>query len=199
MKTPKTKLLLALGFCLALLAAGWILVDRQQGVTLAQKFADQAERVRRNTFDAVEFYNQIGLRGEVPTPEELNAWQDRNTRIDAEAKQAALQLRGAAKRESALRWLMTQQALRSARVSARVIAVSRIMFDYCTERQQFVSQAVRGFSLSGRMAALSECFDQQRREEDSALNRIRAEIERLEAAEADLWARFLAIAPEIGW
>ena len=193
-----TKLLLS-GFCLALLAAGWILIDRQQDVTSAKAFADQAEQVRRNTFDAVEFYSRIGLRGEVPTPEELHAWQDRNTRIDAEARRAALHLRSAATRESALRWLMTQQALRSARVSARVIAVSRVMFDYCTERQQFVAQAVRGFSLSGRMAALSECFDQQRREEDSPLNRIRAEIERLEAEEADSWARLLAIAPEIGW
>lgn len=193
-----TRLLLS-GFCLALLAAGWILFDRQQDVTSAKAFADQAEQVRRNTFDAVEFYSHIGLRGEVPTPEELHAWQDRNTRIDAEARQAALRLRSAATRESALRWLLTQQALRSARVSARVIAVSRVMFDYCTERQQFVAQAVRGFSLSGRMAALSECFDQQRREEDNALNGVRAEIERLEAEEADSWAKLLAIAPEIGW
>ncbi|HET6947104.1 MAG TPA: hypothetical protein VFJ45_04760, partial [bacterium] len=62
-----TKLLLS-GLCLALLAAGWILIDRQQDVTSAKAFADQAEQVRGNTFDAVEFYSRIGLRGEVPTP-----------------------------------------------------------------------------------------------------------------------------------
>jgi len=189
--------LIGAGFCIVLAVTGWILLSRQQDAARTQEFADQAQRMRANTVDAVRFFAHVGARRQAPTPEELRAWYDRNAGVDAAATTAALRLRSASRRERALRWLGTQQALRSARVSAGVITVSRILFDYCTERQQFVGEVVRGFSPSERMAALDPCFDQQSRGDDAEPDRIGAAIHQLEVEEGDAWASLLEIAPEI--
>lgn len=184
-----------LGFVLAV--TGWILFSRQQDAARTQEFAAQADRMRTNTVDAVDFFKHIGARHRPPTSDELRAWYDRNAKVDADVTAAALRLRTASQRERALRWLKTQQALRSARVSARVITVSRILFDYCTERQQFVGEALRGLAPSERMAALDQCFDQQIPVSDAGLPRMREVIARREAEEAGAWAALLAVAPGI--
>ncbi|HEY6103921.1 MAG TPA: hypothetical protein VI007_11935 [bacterium] len=186
---------LSLGFVLAV--TGWILFSRQQDAVRTQEFAAQANRMRANTVDAVDFFKHIGARRRPPTPEELRAWYDRNAKVDADVTAVALRLRTASQRERALRWLKTQRALRSARVSARVITASRILFDYCTERQQFVGEALRGFAPSERMAALDQCFDQQIPASDAGLHGMRDVIARREADEAGAWAALLAVAPGI--
>ena len=185
------------GLVLVLAAAGWILFSRQQDAARTQEFAAQAERMRANTVDAVDFFKHVGARRRSPTPEELRAWYDRNAKIDADVTAAASRLRTASQRERALLWLETQQALRSARVSARVVTVSRILFDYCTERQQFVGEALRGFAPSERMAALDQCFDQQPPASDADLRRLRDVIAQREAEEASAWAALVAVTPGI--
>lgn len=192
------KRLLVLAVAAALAGVAWTAYARQQDGRAGREFAEQAAVLRKTAEEAVTFLSYAGARGRAPEEDEFVIWERRTASVDADARGAARRLRTSVKRDAALRWVAAYERLRSARVASRAIIVSRALYDYCTERQQFVGRAVRALATAERAAALQECFDQPGADGASGLRSIRSGIEELEREERAAWRDLLAVAPEGG-
>jgi hypothetical protein len=177
-----------------LAAAGAVGLDRVEGRRV-QEFAARAMALRRDHDAAEALLTLAGAAKRVPSEEEFAQWERRSAAASAEAQRTAGRLLTRRQRTAARRWVTAQTAIRSARVARRALAVSWALFDYCTERQQFVARAVQAISGPVRAAALEVCFDQQGRGAAAAFRTIREALADAEAAAADAWEQLRAAAP----
>ena len=167
---------------------------RNQARAADKDFGIQAERVRQNSSRGVEMYNRVGQTGKGPTTEEIRVWRERMKAVDDDARRATLLLSTVTKRELALRWLYAQQDLRDARTEWRAMEVRRIIFDYCLHSMPPLNALKE---VSARAKYLNDCYEREGRVAEAKHAQLYARIERLENETQVLWARLLAIAPDI--
>ncbi|HXF81198.1 MAG TPA: hypothetical protein VNN19_00375 [bacterium] len=180
----------------ALAAAGAVGLDRLER-RRSQEFAVWAMALRRDRDEADALLVFAGATKQMPSEEEFVRWERRSATASAQAQRAAGRLLTRRQRTAARRWATAQTAIRSARVALRALTVSWALFDYCTERQQFVARVVQTISGPVRAAALGVCFDQQGRDAAAAFHTIRAALAEAEAAAADAWEQLIAAAPPL--
>jgi len=178
---------------LAALAA-YSTLRRNQATTGDREFGIQADRVRQASLQGVEIYDRAGQTGKEPTSEEIRSWRARMEAVDNDARRAALGLSTVSKRELALRWLFAHQDLRATRSERRAIEVRRVIFNYCLHSLPPLSILSEA---NARLKHLNDCYGREERETQAKLGQLDAMIERLLNDTQGLWARLLAIAPDI--